>query len=53
MLTQEKVEAATGGVLPATLLKEGIWHGHFPVKFARFLRSPFLQNTSELRLLER
>ena len=30
---------------PATLLKKGLWHRCFPVNFAKFLRTPFLQNT--------
>ena len=35
---------------PATLLKKRLWHRCFPVNFVKFLRTPFLQNTSE-RLL--
>ena len=31
---------------PATLLKERLWHRCFPVNFAKFLRTTFLQNTS-------
>ena len=31
---------------PATLLKKRLWHSCFPVNFAKFLRTPFLQNTS-------
>ena len=31
---------------PATLLKTRLWHRCFPVNFAKFLRTPFLQNTS-------
>ena len=31
---------------PATLLKRRLWHRCFPVNFAKFLRTPFLQNTS-------
>ena len=31
----------------ATLLKIRLWHRGFLVGFARFLRTPFLQNTSE------
>ena len=27
--------------LPATLLKETLWHRCFPVNFAKFLRAPF------------
>ena len=30
----------------ATLLKKRLWHSCFPVKFVKFLRTPFLQNTS-------
>ena len=50
-------EAATGGVLrnfarPATLLKKRLWHRCFPVGFAIFLRTPFLQNTSGPLLLQ-
>ena len=31
---------------PATLLKKRLWHRCFPVDFAKFLRTSFLQNTS-------
>ena len=31
---------------PATLLKKRLWHRCFPVNFAKFLRTPFSQNTS-------
>ena len=31
---------------PATLLKKRLWHWYFPVNFAKFLRTLFLQNTS-------
>ena len=34
-------------VQPATLLKRRLWHRCFPVNFAKFLRTPFSQNTSE------
>ena len=34
------------GLKPATLLKKSLWHRCFPVNFAKFLRTPFLQNTS-------
>ena len=37
---------------PATLLKKRLWHRCFPVNFAKFLRKPFLQNTSERLLLD-
>ena len=36
---------------PATLFKNRLWHGCFPVIFAKFLRTPFLQNTSGRLLL--
>ena len=36
---------------PATLLKKRLWHWCFPVNFAKFLRTPFLQNTYERLLL--
>ena len=35
------------------LVKKRLWHRFFPVNFARFLRTPFLQNTSGRLLLER
>ena len=31
---------------PTTLLKKGLWHRCFPVNFVKFLKAPFLQNTS-------
>ena len=31
---------------PATVLKMGLWHWCFLVNFEKFLRTPFLQNTS-------
>ena len=39
------------GMRPATLLKKRLWHRCFPVKFAEFLRTPFLRNTSGKLLL--
>ena len=39
------------GLRPATLLKKRLWHRCFPVNFAKILRTPFLQNTSERLLL--
>ena len=39
------------GLRPATLLKKRLWHRYFPVNFAKFLRTPFLQNTSGRLLL--
>ena len=40
-------------VTPATLLKKRLWQRCFPVKFARFLRAPFLQNTPGQLLLKK
>ena len=34
------------GMRPVTLLKKRLWHRCFSVKFVKFLRTPFLQNTS-------
>ena len=34
------------GLKPATLLKKSLWHRCFSVNFAKFLRTPFLPNTS-------
>ena len=34
------------GMKPATLLKKRLCHRCFSVNFAKFLRTPFLQNTS-------
>ena len=39
------------GLRLATLLKKTFWHRRFPVSFAKFLRTPFLQNTSGRLLL--
>ena len=36
---------------PVTLLKKRLWDSCFPVNFAKFLRTPFLQNTSGRLLL--
>ena len=35
----------------ATLLKKSLWHRCFPVNFEKFLRTSFLQSTSERMLL--
>ena len=35
----------------ATLLKKRLWRRYFPMNFAKFLREPFLQNTSGRLLL--
>ena len=37
------------GLRAATLLKKRLWHRHFPVNFAKFLKTPFL--TEHLRWL--
>ena len=34
------------GLKPATLLKKRLWHRYFSVNFTKYLRTPFLQNTS-------
>ena len=34
------------GFRPATLLKKRLWHRCFLMSFVKFLRTPFLQNTS-------
>ena len=39
------------GLRPATLLKKRLWRRCFPVNFAKFLKTPFLQNTSGRLLL--
>ena len=39
------------GLRPATIFKKRLWHRYFPVNFAKFLRTPFLQNTSGRLLL--
>ena len=36
----------------AALLKKKLWHRCFPVNFAKFLRTRFLQNTSRRLLLQ-
>ena len=36
---------------PATLIKKRLQRWYFPVNFAKFLRTPFLQNTSGLLFL--
>ena len=35
------------GLRPATLLKNRLWYRCFRVNFAKILRTPFLQSTSE------
>ena len=39
------------GIRPATLLKKTLWHRFFTVNFAKFLKTPFLQNSSGRLLL--
>ena len=39
------------GLRPATLWKKRLWHRCFSVNFAKFLRTPFLQNTCGWLLL--
>ena len=34
------------GLRPGTLSKKRLWHRCFPANFSKFLRTPFLQNTS-------
>ena len=41
------------GLSPTTLLKNRPWHSYFPVNFVKFLRTPFLQNTSWRLLLKK
>ena len=38
-------------VPPVTLLKKRLWHSCLPVNLAKFLRTPFSQNTSRRLLL--
>ena len=40
------------GLRPATLLKKRLWHRCFLVNFVKFLKAPFLQNTSDRQLLQ-
>ena len=39
------------GLRPATLLKKRPWYRHFPVNFLKFIRTPYLQNSSGRLLL--
>ena len=41
------------GNRPATSLKRRLWRRCFPVNFVKFLRTPFLQNTSRRLLLQK
>ena len=44
--TLESLFNKTPGSRPATLLKKRLQHRCFPVNYPKFLRTPFLQNTS-------
>ena len=50
-LCQSLFSNKVAGLRPATLLKKRLWHWCFPVNFPKFLRTPFLQNTSRRLLL--
>ena len=45
-LCQSLFFSKVAALRPATLLQQRLWHRCFPVNFAKFLRIPFLQNTS-------
>ena len=49
-LCQNLIFNKVAGLRLATLLEKRLWNRCFPVNFATFLRTPFLENTS-LRLL--
>ena len=51
LLCQSLFFNKVAGLMPATLLKKRLWHRCFPVNFVKFLRTPFLQNTSRRLLL--
>ena len=42
-----------GSLRPETLLKKRLWHRCFLLNFEKFLRTPFLQNTSGWLLLKK
>ena len=48
---QNSQENTCAGLIPATLFKKRLWLRCFLVKFAKFLRTPFLQNISGRVLL--
>ena len=50
-LCQRLLFNKVAGLRPATLLKMSLWHRCFPVNFVKFLRTPFLKNTSGRLLL--
>ena len=45
-LCQSLFSNKVAGLWPATLLKKRLWHRCFPVNFAKFSRTSFLQYTS-------
>ena len=45
-LCQSLLFIIVSGLRPATSLKKKLWHMCFPINFAKFLRTPFLRNTS-------
>ena len=45
-LCQSLFFSKVASLRPATLLKKRLWHRCFFVNFVKFLRTPFLQNTS-------
>ena len=49
--SRQKVFCRKAVLRPATLLKKRLWHRCFLGNFAKFLRTSFLQNTSERLLL--
>ena len=51
-LSQSLFFNKVAGLGPATLFKKRLWHRCFPVNFAKFLRTPFLPNTSGRLLLK-
>ena len=50
-LCQSLLVNKVAGLRSATLLKKRLWHWCFPANFAKFIRIPFLQNTSRRLLL--
>ena len=42
----------TPGLRPVTLLKKRLWQRGFPENFVKYLKTPFLQNTSGRLLLD-
>ena len=50
-LCQSLVFDKVAGLSPTTFLKKRLWHRCSPRNFAKFLRTPFLKNTSGQLLL--